>query len=151
MQESTEVRSRTQTVLLAADLPVVDREFLGERGIALCRHAPVFSAHRLDDSYRSYNSTSLCLDYSPIHTADAIHLDSCVASASAVCIELGISFQRTLVTCRSSGDRPITKTKEWQKRRIVQRSFKVIHLVTSRFFVYDVAIGIRSALSTAPH
>ena len=62
-QQSYEVRSRTQTVLMAADVPVVDRELLGERGIVLCRDVPVFLAHRLNANYNSYNSMTPCLSF----------------------------------------------------------------------------------------
>jgi len=59
LQNSTvgERRGRSQTVLIAAELPVTDRAFLGARGNELCRDVPVFSAYRLDDKHQRHNST----------------------------------------------------------------------------------------------
>jgi len=58
-QKSHEVRSRLQTILVAADSPVSDREFLGERAIDLCRDVLVFSAQRLNASHNYRNSKQL--------------------------------------------------------------------------------------------
>lgn len=56
--KSYEVGGRIQTVLIAADLPVTDRQFLGERGIELCNKVPVFSAYRLDAGHEHHHSRS---------------------------------------------------------------------------------------------
>jgi len=42
-------------VLIAADLPLTDRQFLGERGVELCRHVPLFSAYQLNDNNYHHN------------------------------------------------------------------------------------------------
>jgi len=47
------VRGRTQTLLTAGDVPVSDRQFLGQRGTELCRGVPVFSAYPLSDASHS--------------------------------------------------------------------------------------------------
>lgn len=51
-------RGRSQTVLVAAELPVTDRAFLGDRGTQLCRDVPVFSAYRPDDKRQHHHSRS---------------------------------------------------------------------------------------------
>lgn len=54
--KSDKVHGRTQTVLMADDLPVTDRQFLGQRGSELCSGVTVFSAHPLDVDHGRHNS-----------------------------------------------------------------------------------------------
>ena len=62
-----------QRVLMAVDVPVVDRELLGTRGSALCHDVPVFLAHRLNNA--NYDSYSSMIHYTVYPTISIAFID----------------------------------------------------------------------------
>jgi len=44
---------------MADDLPITDRQLLGQRGVELCSGVPVFSAYSLDANHGHHNSMLL--------------------------------------------------------------------------------------------
>lgn len=84
------MRGRTQTVLVAAYLPIIDHAFLGQRGIELCSNVPVFTASRLDASNSHHNGMSVCLVFTTliIFTITSHHFTP--ISASQLCSRLKI-------------------------------------------------------------